>query len=415
MLNELTFDDDIFKKDDTSLKYDIKNKSTQTYIYMNPNVVVNFDVNLKNLNFIIVSDESKYNEISDYLIRLVKNKLLCANLLYSKIVDALNNCTMLVIIGENLPYGTIYSFSAISYISESINTIYGIEKDTYLYADYICSHKNIKYAGDKLMNSLFQISNALDINKFQLEPVESAVSFYEKYGFIHSGDNYTIRNGNKMLKNLMVKYIKENPIEMNVDTQIYVSEDALNYIKEEDDDVELNNFNIPLNPIPNELINELVSFLQKDVKDEIENPDEWLKENTEYNIILVVKNKTNNEILGFAFVQPIVFYNKLSLLIYSIFSNVNVKESSKIILNEIEKYGISINVHYIKSYFNSENINFYNENGYKPVSSLKTNLFVFKPIRLNGGKRMNRSKRIKINKKLTKRKNKHKKRYSRKR
>ena len=73
MLNELTFDDDIFKKDDTSLKYDIKNKSTQTYIYMNPNVVVNFDVNLKNLNFIIVSDESKYNEISDYLIRLKSN------------------------------------------------------------------------------------------------------------------------------------------------------------------------------------------------------------------------------------------------------------------------------------------------------------------------------------------------------
>jgi hypothetical protein len=381
MSNELTFNS-------STIKYDIKNKLTKTYLYINPTIDMHLDLSILNdINYVVVYNETNYNEITNHLIELIKNKLLCINLSYTKIMESINKCSMLVVIGDILPYGNIYSFSAISYISEPINTIYGVEYDTYLYADYICSHTNVKYAGDKLLNSLFELARKFNVSKIKLEPVESAVGFYEKYGFIHSSDNYIIRNGKKLLKTLMIKYITQpTPVDINIDTQIYISETGLNYIKEDEDEIELNKFNSPLNPITNEVINKLTIFLQNDTKDDLENANDWLKENTEYNITIVVKNITNNKIMGFALVQPIVFDSKLTLLVFNIFANVYILESSKILINEIEKYGMSINAFFIKSYFNSENIDFYKENGYKPVSSLKTNVFVYKPIKTNGGK-----------------------------
>lgn len=372
--------------------YDIKNKSTNTYIYVNPKDNLRLDLStLNNANYVVTYNETNYSEITNSLIELIKNKLLCINLSYEKISKSIDNCSMLVIIGDNLPYGNIYSFSAISYISEPINTIYGIEYDRYLYADYICSHINVKYAGEKILNSLFELSRLFDINEIKLEPVESAVKFYEKYGFIHSNDNYIIKNGNKLLKHLMIKYINQPPVDINIETQIYISEEGLNYIKEDEDEIELNNFNSLLNPITNEVINQLTAFLQNDTKEAYD----WLKENTEYNITIVVKNITNKEILGFALIQPIVFYNKLTLLVFDIFANKHVLGSSKIIINEIEKYAKSINAYYIKAYFNSDNINFYKENGYKPVSSLETNIFVYKTIKMNGGKKKTKRKKHK--------------------
>ena len=377
MLNELTFNS-------TTTKHDVKNKSTKTFLYVNPKSNMRLDLSmLNNANYVVVYDETNYIEITNHLIELIKNKLLCVNLSYIDVIDSLNTCSMLVLIGDILHYKNIYSFSAISYISEPINTIYGIKNDTYLYAHYICSHTNVRYAGEKLLNSLFELMRILNVNEIKLQPVESSIGFYEKYGFVHSN------------KYLMIKYINPPPLEINIKTQIYISETGLNYIKDDEYEMELNNFDSPLNPITNEVINQLTTILQNDIKDSINNAYDWLKKRTEYDITIVVKNTSNNEILGFALVQPIIFYNKLTLLVFNIFANKYVLGSSKIIINEIEKYGKTINAYYIKSYFNPDNINFYKENGYKPVSSLETNKFVYKTVKMNGGKKKTKRKKRK--------------------
>jgi hypothetical protein len=42
----------------------------------------------------------------------------------------------------------------------------------------------LKYAGDSLIKTILEISGLLGIVKIKLKSVESAISFYEKYGFV---------------------------------------------------------------------------------------------------------------------------------------------------------------------------------------------------------------------------------------
>ena len=73
-----------------------------------------------------------------------------------------------------LPNGNIYGFDVIVF-DETKNA---------LYIDVICSHIGIKSAGDTLIKAVESISKQLLMSKITLTSVESAIPFYEKYGFI---------------------------------------------------------------------------------------------------------------------------------------------------------------------------------------------------------------------------------------
>ena len=82
-----------------------------------------------------------------------------------------------IIIGSTmdiLPNGNIFGFALINFD----------EKTNSIYIDVICSHIGIKGAGDILINQIEDISRRLFIGKIHLKSVKSAISFYEKYGFI---------------------------------------------------------------------------------------------------------------------------------------------------------------------------------------------------------------------------------------
>jgi predicted GNAT family N-acyltransferase len=77
-----------------------------------------------------------------------------------------------------LPNGNIFAFALIE-VNDKKNT---------LYVDVICSHRNIKYAGEKLLNEITRLCKTLMFSKIILKSVHSAIPFYEKYGFQKMAD-----------------------------------------------------------------------------------------------------------------------------------------------------------------------------------------------------------------------------------
>ena len=73
-----------------------------------------------------------------------------------------------------LPNGNVYGFALINFD----------DRDNSIYIDVICSHIGIKYAGDSLIKNIVEICRLLVIIKIKLKSVSSAISFYEKYGFV---------------------------------------------------------------------------------------------------------------------------------------------------------------------------------------------------------------------------------------
>jgi predicted GNAT family N-acyltransferase len=74
-----------------------------------------------------------------------------------------------------LPNGTIFGFALLNFN----------EMNNSLYVSMIGSHIGIYGAGNFLMKEIQTIGENLLFDKIQLESVEEAVSFYEKYGFTH--------------------------------------------------------------------------------------------------------------------------------------------------------------------------------------------------------------------------------------
>lgn len=392
-MNGLNFEDNDFNKNKSVLKYDINKNNTkhQVYIYINEDTDEGIDITkLQSLSYIVENNKQSIDEIINKIKHMVQIKVLCENLEYPDIEESLNSCNMLVVIGENLPNGNIYSFSSLTFIDKLTTTIYGQASDNYLYADYICSHKNIKNAGDKLINSLFNICNALDIKKLGLVSVDSAVEFYKKYGFVMAINER---------RNKMYKYLKDPYAVFDIDTQYYVSQNALNIMVDEDEDLVLSNFNFSENPMPDGTFNEIALFFKDESNVETEDT-EWLRDYVNDTITIVTKNKTNNKILGVAFAE--VRANQV-IAIVAIFVNQYLIESSRFFLSEIENFARIINASVIKFYVDQDKMGFFKENKYEPFSSLKTNRVVYKKLKKNGGKRKKRLTKRKKHKPLNRR------------
>jgi hypothetical protein len=172
-----------------SLKYNIrKNEKFKNYIYFNPKKMDKLDdikILLEHDNNIHVypnSDNSTppnyYKNIKDYIDRIINNsEFLCKGLNPDYVLNSFKKVDAILIIGSLmniLPNGNIFGFALINFD----------EKHNAIYIDVICSHIGTKTVGDILINVIEDISKKLIIEKIYLKSVHTAISFYEKYGFV---------------------------------------------------------------------------------------------------------------------------------------------------------------------------------------------------------------------------------------
>ena len=200
-------------------RYNIKDKRNKTYIYFKPtksNILDDIKLLLESDDKIDVYPKKNddvnpydsYKNVTDYIYRIINNsEFLCKGLNPDYILDSFDNVDAVVILGSSiniLPNGNVFGFALIKF-DETKNSIY---------IDVICSHIGIKGAGDILINEIEDISRRLLMTEIYLKSVKSAISFYEKYGFIkydNSCDDMClmIKSMNKkMIKSMNKKMIK---------------------------------------------------------------------------------------------------------------------------------------------------------------------------------------------------------------
>lgn len=171
-----------------SLRYNIQKNDVKTSIYFNPiktNGLEHIKLILENAGNIDVYPNDKganpyntYKNVTSYIYRIISNsKFLCKGINPSYVLDTFNEADAVVIISSSmdiLPNGNIFGFALINF-DEVKNSIY---------IDVICSHVGIKGAGDILINEIQQFCRTLLMTSIYLKSVKSAISFYEKYGFV---------------------------------------------------------------------------------------------------------------------------------------------------------------------------------------------------------------------------------------
>ena len=126
----------------------------------------------------IYPNDNSYENVRGNIYRIItKAEFLCKGLNPDYILNSFYDNDAVVIIGDSkgiLPNGNIFGFAIIKFDEES-NSIY---------VDVICSHIGIKGAGDFLMKKIEYICIKVLMTKIYLKSVKSAISFYERYGFI---------------------------------------------------------------------------------------------------------------------------------------------------------------------------------------------------------------------------------------
>ena len=168
-------------------KYSLQGLNTTTYIYFNPS---SRNKKLPIFKQLIESRDDKlvfqnkhdpndtYHNLIMYIDRLITvDEVLCNGLEPEDIQNyALNTADIVLVIsgnGQLMPNGNIYGFSLLQ-IHKHSNSVY---------AGFICSNHKVRYGGDNIMRSIEFICNILYIQKITLQSVQSAISFYERYGF----------------------------------------------------------------------------------------------------------------------------------------------------------------------------------------------------------------------------------------
>ena len=171
-------------------KFNLKTLEMSQYIYFNPTKMASIEdiktiVELNN-TFKLPNEANAndtYKNLSEYIYRIIKNSnFLCKGLNADYVKDAYANADAILVVSssgvELLPNGNIFGFAVLNFD----------ETDNSIYIDVICSHSGIKYAGEVMINKALELCEMLFIRKIKLNSVASAISFYEKYGFVKRGD-----------------------------------------------------------------------------------------------------------------------------------------------------------------------------------------------------------------------------------
>ena len=190
----------------TRRRYSAKKIKTKTHIYFNKTTPEIDDIKmlLTSANFDVYpndEDENKnknntYKNAMGLIQSKVENDFLCEGLSKDYITGSFKKVDAIVAVGspgDLLPNGSVFGFALIQF-NDKTNSIY---------IDVICSHIGIKYGGEILMKEIDNICKALFMTQISLQSVDSAISFYKKYGFSKCDD---------LCKDmcLMIKNIDEN-------------------------------------------------------------------------------------------------------------------------------------------------------------------------------------------------------------
>jgi hypothetical protein len=122
-------------------------------------------------------DMKSYYNVADYIHRLiVKSEFLCKGINPEYVDDSFKQVDAVVVIGSSniLPNGNLFGFALIKFD----------EHNNAIYIDVICSHIGIKGAGEFLLKTLEHIGRTLLMTEIYLTSVKTAITFYEKYGYI---------------------------------------------------------------------------------------------------------------------------------------------------------------------------------------------------------------------------------------
>ena len=156
-------------------KYNLKmDKDVKTYVFFNKpgkNIMKQF---LKYDD----AETDKYKDISEYIMQLItKSEFLCKGLKHSYVKKTFARVDAVVVIGSSmniLPNGNVYGFALIEFDI----------KQNSVHIDVICSHYGVRGAGEKLIKEVEVICNKVHLDKIYLTSVDTAIAFYEKYGFV---------------------------------------------------------------------------------------------------------------------------------------------------------------------------------------------------------------------------------------
>ena len=173
----------------TRRRYSAKKIKTKTHIYFNKTTPEINDIKmlLTSANFDVYPNDEDENKNNTYknamgLIQSkVENDFLCEGLSKDYITDSFKKVDAIVAVGspgDLLPNGSVFGFALIQF-NDKTNSIY---------IDVICSHIGIKYGGEILMKEIDNICKSLFMTQIRLRSVDSAISFYERYGFSKRDD-----------------------------------------------------------------------------------------------------------------------------------------------------------------------------------------------------------------------------------
>jgi len=169
-----------------SRKYNLGgDKDVKTHIFFNPTKTGD----LEDIKYLLDYDEendAQYKSISNYIMQVVdKSEFLCKGVNKEYVTESFDKVDAVIVIGSSmniLPNGNIYGFALIQFD----------EMKNLLYIDLICSHNGIRGAGIKMLKEIEKVCNKLMMDVIKLTSIESAIPFYEKYGFVKKNSSCKI-------------------------------------------------------------------------------------------------------------------------------------------------------------------------------------------------------------------------------
>jgi hypothetical protein len=158
-------------------KYDIrKSEKIKTSVYFRINDIVT-RLHTPSMQIDVEPHGHTYKEITKRIDKMVQDGLLCKGLSHTHISGVFDKADAVFVVHSSdiLPNKeTILGFALVQFL---------LHEEAF-YVNIICSHKEVKGAGEFLLKKMEEISRKLSKKYIKLDSVNSAITFYEKFGFV---------------------------------------------------------------------------------------------------------------------------------------------------------------------------------------------------------------------------------------